>query len=144
MWNKMIQEAIYQLLNKEDLSLEQTKSVMDEIMSGNATNAQIASFVTAIRMKGETIDEITACAMIMRKHGVKLKHEGDVLDIVGTGGDEAYTFNISTVSSFIIAAAGIPVQSTVTAVSPVNAAVRMCWKLWELRLIFRLKKVNKF
>ena len=57
-------------------------------MSGNTTNAQIASFITALRMKGETIDEITACAMVMRRYGLKLVHEGDVLDIVGTGGDE--------------------------------------------------------
>ena len=105
----MIQQAIYQLLNKENLSLDMTKSVMEEIMSGTATNAQIASFITAIRMKGETIEEITACAMIMRKYGLKLRHDGDVLDIVGTGGDEAFTFNISTVSAFIISAAGIPV-----------------------------------
>jgi anthranilate phosphoribosyltransferase len=105
----MIQQAISRLLDKEDLSLEMTKSVMDEIMSGNATNAQIAGFITAIRMKGETIDEITGCAMIMRQYGLKLGHEGDVLDIVGTGGDEAYTFNISTISSFVISAAGIPV-----------------------------------
>ena len=105
----MIQQAIYKVLNRENLSLEMTKDVMDEIMSGNATNAQIASFITALRMKGETIDEITACAMIMRKYGLKVKHEGDVLDIVGTGGDEAFTFNISTVSSILISAAGIPV-----------------------------------
>lgn len=105
----MIKEAIQKLLNRENLSLEMTKMVMDEIMSGNATNAQIASFITAMRMKGETIDEITACAMIMRKCGIKLRHEGDVLDIVGTGGDQAYTFNISTVSSFVISAAGVPV-----------------------------------
>ncbi|MBP1755633.1 MAG: trpD [Firmicutes bacterium] len=105
----MIQQAIYKALNRENLGLEETKAVMDEIMSGNATNAQIAGFVTAIRMKGETIDEITACAMIMRKYGLKLKSESDVLDIVGTGGDEAFTFNISTISSLIIAAAGIPV-----------------------------------
>jgi anthranilate phosphoribosyltransferase len=105
----MIKEAIYKLLNKENLSLDETKEVMDEIMSGNTTNAQIASFITALRMKGETIDEITACAMVMRRYGLKLVHEGDVLDIVGTGGDEANTFNISTVSSFIISAAGIPV-----------------------------------
>lgn len=105
----MIQQAIYKALNRENLTLEMTKSVMDEIMSGNATNAQIASFITAIRMKGETIDEITACAMIMRQYGLKVKHEGDVLDIVGTGGDEAFTFNISTVSSLVISAAGIPV-----------------------------------
>jgi anthranilate phosphoribosyltransferase len=105
----MIQQAIYKALNKENLSFEETKAVMDEIMGGNATNAQIAAFVTAIRMKGETIDEITGCATIMRNYGLKLKHEGDVLDIVGTGGDEAFTFNISTISSLIISAAGIPV-----------------------------------
>ncbi|MDF2905303.1 MAG: trpD [Herbinix sp.] len=105
----MIQQAIYKALNRENLTLEETKAVMDEIMSGKATNAQIAGFVTAIRMKGETIDEITACAMIMRQYGLKLKHSGDVLDIVGTGGDEAFTFNISTISSLIISAAGIPV-----------------------------------
>lgn len=105
----MIQQAIYKALNRENLSLEETKAVMEEIMSGNATNAQIAGFVTAIRMKGETIEEITACAMIMRKYGLKLTHSGDVLDIVGTGGDEAFTFNISTISSLIISAAGIPV-----------------------------------
>jgi anthranilate phosphoribosyltransferase len=105
----MIQQAIYKALNKENLSFEETKAVMDEIMGGNATNAQIAAFVTAIRMKGETIDEITGCATIMRNYGLKLKHEGDVLDIVGTGGDEAFTFNISTISSLVISAAGIPV-----------------------------------
>lgn len=105
----MIQQAIYQALNKENLTLEETKAVMNEIMSGNATNAQIAGFVTALRMKGETIDEITACAMIMRQYGLKLKHEMDVLDIVGTGGDEAFTFNISTISALVISAAGVPV-----------------------------------
>ena len=105
----MIREAIHKLLNREDLSMDITKSVMDEIMSGSATPAQIASFITAMRMKGETIDEITACAMIMRKYGTKLRHDGDVLDIVGTGGDQAYTFNISTVSSLVISAAGVPV-----------------------------------
>lgn len=105
----MIREAIKKLLDREDLSFEMTKAVMDDIMSGKATNAQIAAFITAMRMKGETIDEITACAMIMRKYGVKLRHDADVLDIVGTGGDQAYTFNISTVSSFVISAAGVPV-----------------------------------
>jgi anthranilate phosphoribosyltransferase len=109
MEDNMIQQAIKMVLNKEDLTFDMTKSVMDEIMSGNATDAQIASFITAIRMKGETIDEITACAISMRNIGLKLQHEGDVLDIVGTGGDEAFTFNISTVSSLVISAAGIPV-----------------------------------
>lgn len=105
----MIKEAIHKLLGNEDLSFEMTKTVMDEIMNGETTPAQIASFITAMRMKGESIDEITACASSMRKHGEKLNHEMDVLEIVGTGGDEAYTFNISTVSSIIISAAGIPV-----------------------------------
>lgn len=105
----MIKEAISKLLERENLSFDMAKSVMDEIMSGNATNAQIASFITAMRMKGETIDEITACAMIMRKYGSKLRYEGDIMDIVGTGGDQAYTFNISTVSSFVVSAAGVPV-----------------------------------
>jgi len=105
----MIKEAIGNLLNRENLSLEIAKAVMDEIMNGNATNAQIASFITAMRMKGETIDEITACAMIMRKYGAKLKHTGDVMDIVGTGGDQSYTFNISTVTSLVVSAAGVPV-----------------------------------
>lgn len=105
----MIQQAIKQLLNKEDLTFDTAKAVMDKIMTGNATNAQIAAFITALRMKGETTEEITACATSMRSIGLKLKHEQDVLDIVGTGGDETYTFNISTISSIVISAAGIPV-----------------------------------
>lgn len=105
----MIKEAIHKVIQKEDLSFETAKQVMDEIMNGQATNAQIASFLTALRMKGETVEEITACAQVMREHCTKLEHDLDVMDIVGTGGDEAFTFNISTVSAFIVAAAGIPV-----------------------------------
>lgn len=105
----MIKEAIQDLLNYEDLSLEMTKLVMDEIMSGRASNAQIAAFMSAMRMKGETIDEITACAMVMRNHGDKLSIDRDVMDIVGTGGDKAFTFNISTISAIVISTAGIPV-----------------------------------
>lgn len=105
----MIKEAIQHLISNEDLSLEMTKQVMDEIMSGKASNAQIASFITSMRMKGETIDEITSCAMVMRKYGDKISSDRDVLDIVGTGGDKAFTFNISTVSAFVISAAGVPV-----------------------------------
>lgn len=105
----MIKEAIHLVIEKENLSFEMTRQVMDEIMQGQATNAQIAAFLTALRMKGETIDEITACASVMREHCKKLTHNGDVLEIVGTGGDEAYTFNISTVAAFVVAAAGVPV-----------------------------------
>lgn len=105
----MITNAIYSLLNKEELSYETAKEVMNEIMEGKATNAQISSYLTALRMKGESIDEITGSAEAMRGHCTKLVPETDVLDIVGTGGDEAFTFNISTISAFVIAAAGVPV-----------------------------------
>jgi len=105
----MIKEAIHRAVLGEDLSFETAKQAMDEIMQGQATNAQIAAFLTALRMKGETVEEITACATVMRQHGQKLVHDKEVLEIVGTGGDEAYTFNISTVSAFVIAAAGVPV-----------------------------------
>lgn len=105
----MIKTAIHELLKGSNLSLETTREIMRQIMEGNATNAQIAAFLTAMRIKGETIDEITACAMVMREKCTRLSHQKDVLDIVGTGGDEASTFNISTVSAFVIAAGGIPV-----------------------------------
>lgn len=105
----MIAQAIYQLINGKNLDLDTTKAVMDQIMDGKATPAQIGSFLTAMRMKGESIDEITACAMVMRQRCTKIKPDIDVLDIVGTGGDEANTFNISTISSFVVAAGGIPV-----------------------------------
>lgn len=105
----MIKSAIYDILNGKNLSLETTKEVMNEIMEGKAKDSQIGSFLTAMRMKGETINEITACAMVMREKCTKLKPDFDVLDIVGTGGDEANTFNISTVSSFVISAGGTPV-----------------------------------
>jgi len=105
----MIQEAIRQAIDKNDLSYETAKASMYEIMQGEATPAQIAAFLTALRMKGESIDEITACASVMRECCTRLPHDMEVLEIVGTGGDETYTFNISTVSAFVIAAAGVPV-----------------------------------
>ena len=105
----MIQEAIKFAIDKNDLPYETARQAMLEIMQGTATPAQIAAFLTALRMKGESIDEITACAAAMRECGIKLPHDTEVLDIVGTGGDEAFTFNISTVSAFVIAAAGVPV-----------------------------------
>jgi anthranilate phosphoribosyltransferase len=105
----MIKQAIYDLLNKKDLSLERAKEVMMEIMEGRASAVQISSFLTAMRIKGETIDEITACAMVMREKCRKLTPGMDVLDIVGTGGDELNSFNISTVSTFVISAGGVPV-----------------------------------
>lgn len=105
----MIKEAIYKLTNKDDLPYEMAEGVMDEIMSGEASDIHIGAYLTALRMKGETIEEITASAAGMRKHCVRLLHNMDVLEIVGTGGDEAYTFNISTTSALVVSAAGIPV-----------------------------------
>lgn len=105
----MIKEAIQTIANKQDLSYETAETVMDEIMSGDATPVQMAAYLTALAMKGETIDEITASAAGMRAHCVKLLHDMDVLEIVGTGGDGSNSFNISTTASLVIAAAGVPV-----------------------------------
>ncbi|MFI3313701.1 MAG: anthranilate phosphoribosyltransferase [Eubacteriales bacterium] len=105
----MIEQAIMKLSQKETLPYDMAKSVMDEIMGGTATNVQISSYLTALVMKGETIDEITASAASMRQHCVRLLHEMPVLEIVGTGGDQSNSFNISTTSSIVIAAGGVPV-----------------------------------
>lgn len=105
----MIKEAIAILSKKQDLSSEMMEQVMDEIMRNEATDAQKASFLTSLYMKGETIEEITAAARGMRKHCERFLNDQDVLEIVGTGGDGSNTFNISTVSSIVAAAAGIPV-----------------------------------
>lgn len=105
----MIKEALHEVINGRDLDYDTAKAVMKEIMSGEASQVQMASYLTALRMKGETITEITASAQVMRDMATHLNPSCDVLEIVGTGGDEAGTFNISTTSAFVIAAAGIPV-----------------------------------
>ena len=105
----MIKEAIIKLSKKQDLAYAEAEAVMDEIMSGRATPVQMSSYLTALSLKGETIDEITASAAGMRAHCIKLLHNLDVLEIVGTGGDGSNSFNISTTSSLVIAAGGVPV-----------------------------------
>ena len=105
----MIKKAIIKLSKKQDLTYDEAEAVMNEIMDGAATPVQMASYLTALSMKGETIDEITASAAGMRAHCIKLLHDMDVLEIVGTGGDGANSFNISTTSSLVIAAGGVPV-----------------------------------
>ncbi len=105
----MIRAAIIKLSQKQDLTYEEAEQVMNEIMEGQATDVQKSSYLTALSMKGETIDEITASAAGMRAHCIKLLHNMDVLEIVGTGGDGANSFNISTTSAMVIAAAGVPV-----------------------------------
>ena len=105
----MIKEAITKLTNHENLSYDMTETVMDEIMSGKVSDIEISSYLTALAMKGETIDEISGSAAGMRNHAVTLSHSGDVLEIVGTVGDHSISFNISTTASIVLAAAGIPV-----------------------------------
>ena len=105
----MIKEAILSLSRKQDLTYETAEAVMHEIMTGEASPVQMSAYLTALSLKGETTDEITASAYGMRSHCVRLLHDVDALEIVGTGGDHANTFNISTTAAIITAAAGIPV-----------------------------------
>ncbi|GHU82265.1 anthranilate phosphoribosyltransferase [Clostridia bacterium] len=105
----MIKEAIIKAAVRENLTFEAAQAVMDEIMSNNASDIQMAAYLTAMAVKGETIDEITGSAAGMRKHCIRLLHDMDVLEIVGTGGDRSNSFNISTTSSLVISAAGISV-----------------------------------
>ena len=105
----MIKEAIAKVTQKEDLTNEMMTEVMNEIMEGVATDAQKASFLTALNMKGETIDEITAAAKVMREHCERFLNDMDVLEIVGTGGDGSNSINISTLASIVASSVGIPV-----------------------------------
>ena len=91
----MIKEAIKKLSNRQDIGYDMAKEVMNEIMSGEASDVQKSAYLTAFSMKGETIEEITASAEEMRNHCIKLLHDKDVLEIVGTGGDGSNSFNIS-------------------------------------------------
>lgn len=105
----MIKEAILKLSKKENLNYEEAEEVMNEIMSGKATAVQMSSYLTALSMKGETIEEITGSAAGMRANCIKLLHNMEVLEIVGTGGDNSNSFNISTASAIVIAAGGVAV-----------------------------------
>lgn len=105
----MIKEAILKVVNGNDLNAKEAYGAMDEIMSGEASEVQMSAYLTALSMKGETIEEITASTKAMRVHCVKLLNDEEVLEIVGTGGDGSNTFNISTTSSIVISAAGVPV-----------------------------------
>ena len=109
----MIKEAIKKIVNKGDLTYEEAYSVMKEIMTGQTTATQNAAFLASLSTKStraETIDEISGCAVAMREQATPVPHPGmKVLEIVGTGGDGAHTFNISTTSAFVIAAGGVKV-----------------------------------
>lgn len=108
----MLREAIKKTSARENLTLQEMESAMNEIMDGNATGAQIGSLLTALKMKGETVEEITGAASVMRQKAVRVPLEEDgtpTLDTCGTGGDGAGTYNISTTVAFIIAGAGVRV-----------------------------------
>lgn len=105
----MIQEATKKIIENRNLTEEEAEQVMNEIMAGQAAEPNMAAFLTALRIKGETVEEISAFAKGMRAAGTKLPYEGDLLEIVGTGGDEANSINISTTASILVAAAGFKV-----------------------------------
>jgi len=106
----MIKDAIGQVVDRKDLTQEEAASAMTEIMDGEATPAQIACFITALRMKGETVDEITGFARVMREKSLKVKtSRSPLVDTCGTGGDGLKTFNISTVAAFVVAGGGVAV-----------------------------------
>lgn len=107
-----VQTAIHLLFSGSDLATEQADAAMTEIMQGEATQAQIGAFLAALRMKGETVAEITGCASAMRRNAVQVRPQiGDtpLFDMVGTGGDGTYKFNISTIAAFVVAGVGVKV-----------------------------------
>ena len=110
-----IKQAIGRVVTRQDLTETEMISVMNDIMGGNATDAQIGSFITALRMKGESIDEIVGAVRVMREKATFIDSGVDtaageiLMDIVGTGGDGSGTFNVSTTTAFVVAAAGVPV-----------------------------------
>lgn len=107
----MIKEAIQLLVERRDLSFENAQQSMREIMEGEATAAQVGAFLTALRMKGETVDEITAFAITMREHSVRINPHvhGRIVDTCGTGGDLVKTFNVSTAAAFVSCGGGVTV-----------------------------------
>lgn len=107
----MIRECIAKLVEGKNLTVAEAEEAMSEIMSGKASEAQIASFLTALRMKGETVEEVTAFASVMRRfcHQIRPRVNGRLVDTCGTGGDNVKTFNVSTIAAFVAAGAGVPV-----------------------------------
>ena len=106
-----IQEAIKKVIAGNSLSIEESTRVFSDIMSGSATDAQIAAFIVSLRMKGESVEEITGAASVMREKATLVcpKNKENVIDTCGTGGDNLNTFNISTASAFVAAGAGATV-----------------------------------
>src|SRR5881628_2576338 len=122
MTSSIITEAVRALVDRRDLTRIEAAAAMDAIMTGAATNAQIAAFLTALRMKGETVEELIGLAQVMRHKAVRVRTRGDevdaaltgtdremLIDTCGTGGDATGTFNVSTATAFVVAGAGLRV-----------------------------------
>ncbi len=125
----MIKEAIVKVVSKGDLTYDEAYQVMNEIMNGETSQVQNAAFLAALSTKStkaETIEEISGCAAAMREHALKVEHNYDVLEIVGTGGDGAHSFNISTTSAMVIAAAGIKVAKHGNRAASSNSGTADC------------------
>ena len=123
----MIKEAIVKIVNKGDLSYDEAYAVMNEIMSGETTPTQNAAFLAALSTKSaraETTDEIAGCAAAMRNHATKVDTGMDIFEIVGTGGDNAHSFNISTTSALVAAAGGMKVTTLAVLIANAVAAFR--------------------
>ncbi len=125
----MIKEAIVKIVSKEDLTYEEAYAVMNEIMSGETSVTQNAAFLAALSTKSaraETTDEIAGCAAAMRDHALKVDTGMDVLEIVGTGGDNAHSFNISTTSALVAAAGGVKVAKHGNRAASSNSGTADC------------------
>lgn len=125
----MIKEAIVKIVDKQDLSYDEAYAVMNEIMNGETSQTQNAAFLAALTTKSthaETIDEISGCAAAMRDHATKVEHDMEVLDIVGTGGDGAHSFNISTTAAIVLAAGGVKVAKHGNRAASSNSGTADC------------------
>ena len=125
----MIKEAIVKIVNKEDLTYDEAYTVMNEIMSGETSPTQNAAFLAALSTKSakaETTDEIAGCAAAMRDHATKVDTGMDVLEIVGTGGDNAQSFNISTTSALVAAAGGVKIAKHGNRAASSNSGTADC------------------
>ncbi|MDE6209915.1 MAG: anthranilate phosphoribosyltransferase [Lachnospiraceae bacterium] len=145
----MIKEAIIKLSNKKDLTYDESLAVMNEIMTGEASDVQKSAYLSLLSYKGETIDEITGSAESMISHCTGLRHDMDVLEIVGTGGDKSNSFNISTTSSVIISAGGVPVAKHGNRAASSNSGAADCLEALGININIEpekseelLKKIN--
>ena len=126
-----VSDALLKLSRREDLTFDEARDVMDCIMSGDCPPTLMASYLTALTVKGETVEEIAGSATEMRSHGLKLPGDhSDALEIVGTGGDRSGSFNISTTSAFVVASCGSRWPSTATGRPAADVGPPTCWRPW--------------